>query len=1134
MSKPLFTGVLLLALLVAPAAWAQTPTGAIEGTISDSSGAVIPGAQVTITEAATGRASVLTTNDLGRYSMRALLPGLYNLKVESASFSTKEVQNISISSGSVHNGNLTLEVGRTADVVQVAAEAVTVESARQTVDNVITEKEIKDIPLFRRNFLELAALAPGVHIRDGGSIDPTKEFAYLTVGVNGRSGTGTRVQIDGIDVTDETVGSTTANMSQDSVAEFQLTRSSLDVSTSLTSSGAININSRYGGNDFHGTVFWDYHNQDMGARLDYNAKQVPFKRNRISTSTGGRLVKDKVFYQANWERHYITSQDIVNKPEFPQLTVSQPFPAGIRYTSGRIDWNVSSAVRVFYRFQHDWNLATGGDAISPFQNVNWTNVNTIGLNFYQPRMTHSYRFGFVNFNNRIQSEELEKKFPVFEGQKYFLGVGTFQAGPNSLAPQQTYQDNWQNSYEGSFFVGRHTMRYGFSMTRIDLGGFANFAGPLSIFGSFDAATLAAVRARGGNVQDPLEFPFEAFSTGPQSGFFHLRASHNLPYGGKLNNRFAWYVQDSVRVTKNLALNFGIRWQYDSGYFPNDKRVPRDQNMELFGRGFGKFPEAPKKLFSPSFGFAWDPWSTGKTVIRGGIYKAFEMNIWNNTLFDEFAMIPPGIGPDFYDNTHVAGPDGRAINVDGRHPDGDYSDLEGRRLRDVLPQIVRIHQALQAAYSGFKFDPKSGTPQFTLNRGNVFGGSIPGDQFKVPYAVQWNIGFQRELAQGTVLSVDYIHNHAVGLPFFLIDYERRRAASTLNVANARAQVNRVLGNMTVDQWLAANPTRTISSFGLISDAIFQGITPNFTRARFFQGGFSRYRGIQAGLRGRRSSLGPMAKDAVFGVSYALGRGESASAAGRVEFLSTAFNNDQWNQKENFGPNGLDFTHYLRVYSTFTVPGGFRLGSYWTFRTAAPQTIGVPNLGGAISGVQGFFGVDVNGDGGAGTAPRFERLPGINTGQYGRSVKTFAELNAVISNFNSNFAGKLTPHGQALVSAGLFNEAQLRRLGAVSPTIPLIPENNPNPFHNVLVTDIRLDRPIKLNRIKEGMVVLPFLDIFNLFNHAPVGQYGGLGGRFGALNYNYAGAPAGSQASDLAFQTHRLGSTRRFQIGVRMDF
>src|SRR2546422_198993 len=100
-------------------------------------------------------------------------------------------------------------------------------------------------------------------------------------------------------------------------------------------------------------------------------------------------------------------------------------------------------------------------------------------------MTHSFRFGYVNFNNRIESQELNVKFPRVGALPYYLEVGTFRSGPNGLAPQQTYQDNFQNSYDGSLVYGRQTFRYGFSVTHIGLGGFANFAGPLSVYGTFD-------------------------------------------------------------------------------------------------------------------------------------------------------------------------------------------------------------------------------------------------------------------------------------------------------------------------------------------------------------------------------------------------------------------------------------------------------------------------------------------------------------------------------------------------------------------------------------------------------------------------------------------------------------------------
>jgi hypothetical protein len=1123
------------ALLFALAAYGQTPTGAIEGTVTDQTGAAVPGAKVTITEQATGRAIPLTTNELGRYSLRNLLPGTYDIKVEAPSFSTRVINSVQVNSGAVVNGDVRLEVGGTEQVLQVTAEAVQVDTSRQTVDSIVTQEQIKNMPLFSRNFLDLAAMAPGVVIRDGGSIDPTKEFAYRTVGVNGRSGTGTRIQIDGIDVTDETVGTTLSNISDEAVNEFQLTRSSLDISTSLTSSGAVNVITRSGTNDFHGGWFYDYYNQDMGARIDYNAKAAPFNRKRTGGYFGGPFKKDKLFWFANWERTYQSGQEVFTAPEFPKLNISQGFPVGLRYALGRVDWNVSSSIRLFYRFNHDWNIATGGTPPSPFQNLDWTNVHVIGFDINKARATNSIRFGYLNFNNGIISQELSLKFPTSpQGIPYHLTVGSYDAGPNGLAPQATYQDNFQTSYDGSFVTGRHVLRYGLSFTHLALGGFANFAGPLTVGGTFDEQTIADVIARGGNPQDPLEYPFEYFSDGPANGFFTLRAGHGLPHGDHPNNRTAFFVGDSIKVSRGFTLNLGLRWEYDSGYFNNDRRVKRDPILETWGKGFSEFPNAPKNLFSPSIGFAWSPTSSGKTVIRGGFYKAYEMNINNNLIFDEFSMLPAGLGPDVYDHTFVSAPDGTPINV-ANHPDGDYSDLVGQPIKDVIGLVGQIDQALKASYAGYQFDPGKGDSAFRIAQGLTFGGTLPGNQFKVPYAIQLNIGVQRELKAGTVLTVDYVHNHGIGLPFMLADFERRRDAATLNVDAARARINGILGGLSVDDWMAAHPSSNISAFGLARDTVYQGLTSDFTRARLFQGGFTKYKGIQANLRGRHGNLWKF-RDLMYNISYAYGRGEATASASRAEFLVNTLDNRRWNNPQVFGPTPLDYTHILTAGEFLTTPGGFRLNTFWRFRTPPPITLAVPGFGGPVAGANAMFGTDVNGDGGTGSTPRADVMPGMKAGGFGRDVRSFSELNNIINQFNSQYAGNITPSGQALVAAGLFTEDQLKRLGAVTQSIPAIPGNAPNPWHNLFTTDLRIDRPIKF--FKEGWRLVPYADIINLFNHNPSDIYGGLGGRFGSYNFDYAAAPAGQQASDLNASRHRinpgLAGNRLVQVGIRFDF
>jgi hypothetical protein len=1119
--------IVMLCLSVA-ALFGQTPTGAIEGTVTDPSGAVVPNAKVVITEKATDRAITIATNAEGIYSMRNLLPGVYNVRVEAPGFSAKELRDVSVNSGSAVNGSVALEIGKVGDVVEIAAQAVAVDTLRQTVDSVVTEKEIKELPLFSRNFLDLAVLAPGVFVRDGASIDPTKTFAYRAVGVDGKSGTGTRVQMDGIDVTDETVGTTVANVSQEAVQQFQLTRSSLDISTSLTSSGAVNIITNSGSNALHGSWFYDYFNQDMGARLAYQPTAAAFDRKRSGFSVGGPFKKDKLFWFLNGEETWQNTNSISTIPQFPQFNVVQPFPTKVKYALGRLDWNVSQNMRVFYKFNHDDNVSTGGGALSPFQNVDYTNVHTAGLDYNMSHATNSFRFGYTNFNNAIASQELDTKFLRSNGTAIQLNVGPVGWGPNGLAPQATYQDNWQFSYDGSYLWNKHTFRYGMSFTHVRLGGFANFAGPLAVNGTYDAGTIASLQAAGANIQDPTVYPLSSFSLGPQNGFFTLAGCDNLAHGCHTNNRTAFFVGDNIKVTRRLALNLGLRFEYDSGYF-NNEGVARDPILESWGKGYSQTPQPPK-FWNPSLGFAWDPKGDGKTSIRGGVYRAYEMNIFNNLIFDEFMMLPPGIGPDSYDNTFVSAPDGTPINIDGKHPAGDYSDLVGQPINKVLPVITQVNAALQAAYNNYKFDPKVGKPDLEILL-HDFDGIFPGNQFKAPYAVQFNIGVQRQIRSDTVLSIDYIYNHGVGGPFLLNDMERRHDAGTLSTAAAQTKVNGILGGSTVDQYIASHPTATISTFGLSGDAIYTGLTPTYQYMRFMGGGYSKYSALQVNLRGRLRGA-KLVRDTTYNISYSRGSSEATNASSRTEFLATPLDNHNPTNPLAFGPTGLDYRHILGAGVTTRIPGGLVLNSLWSFRTPAAQNITIPNILSATSSSNGIFSTDLNGDGGTGSgSPRGDVFPTIGAGQFGRDIDSLDKLNQAINAFNQQYAGKLTPAGQALVNAGIFTQAQLVSLKAVVPTIPLVPTGNPNPWHNIFTTDLRITRPVT---IKEKWKISPFADVINLFNHAPMAEYSGLGTTFGSLNFNYTANTPGQGPSDLAFRQGRVSSTRQVQVGVRLDF
>ena len=574
--------------ILAALCWAQTPAGSIEGTVRDPSQAVVPGAVITVTEAATGRKISLTTNDFGRYAARQLLPGLYNVRIEAPGLAARVLADVPVSAGAVVNGDVVLAVGRTEQVVEVTAQAFTVDTQRQTVDTVITEQEIRNMPLFSRNFLDLAALAPGVNVRDGEVLDPTKARGYRAVSIAGRAGAGTRVQIDGIDVTDGGVGSTSANISADAVREFQVSRSSLDISTPMTSSGAVNVISRSGSNQIHGSWFWDYYNQDMGAQLDYNAQAEPFRRNRTGAPPAVRSAKSPAAQREPSDPHRDSLREGPRRlePDAGGAAVLQ-LPARLEPGHGR-HGGVAVSEHQLDQHQH------GGSGFQP--------------GAYDPLL--AVRLRELQQPDRVAGSGREvpalRRGALFPQRRHV----SVRAERRSAAPQQTYQDNYQNSYEGSLAAGRHTFRWGFNVTRLVQGGFYGSA-LLQVVGTLDPRAVEQVRARGGNPQDPLEYSFERFRMGPDSGFLTLRPAHGFPHGGHYDTRTAAFVGDSIRLGRRLTLHFGLRWEYDTGYFNNDRRVPREPALETWIAGGSRFPQLPKDLFMPSFGFAWDPFGSAK-------------------------------------------------------------------------------------------------------------------------------------------------------------------------------------------------------------------------------------------------------------------------------------------------------------------------------------------------------------------------------------------------------------------------------------------------------------------------------------------------------------------------------------------
>ncbi len=270
-------------------AQATTGTGSITGIVTDPQDAAVPNAKVTITNRDTGLTLELTTNSSGVYNSGNLVPGNYVLQVSAPNFKTTRVTAI-VQIGQIAPGSIKLQLGSSTTVIEVRAEAAHVNEEQATVQDVLTAQDIDELPVNGRNFLDLASLEPGVQIQDGADFDPTKS-GYSSVSFGGRYGRTARVEVDGLDISDETVGSITQNISQSAIQEFQVASSSLDLSTELTSSGTINVVTKSGTNSFHGGAFYYGRSDQISARIA--PTDLPFGREQFGGDLGGPIIKNR-------------------------------------------------------------------------------------------------------------------------------------------------------------------------------------------------------------------------------------------------------------------------------------------------------------------------------------------------------------------------------------------------------------------------------------------------------------------------------------------------------------------------------------------------------------------------------------------------------------------------------------------------------------------------------------------------------------------------------------------------------------------------------------------------------------------------------------------------------------------------
>ena len=307
--------MLLVSFMLSSAAFGQRVTGSIDGRVTDTTGAVLPGVEVTVTNDATGLVRNILTNEIGLYNVPLLSSGIYSVQVSLPGFRTELRRGVQVEVDRTARVEVRLEVGVVTETVEVTADAPLVQTDSSSLGQVIDSGRVAQLPLNGRNFLDLASLTPGVVPHSEGSNFATRGG---TINVNGAREQVNNFMLDGIDNNDAGPASIIISPSPDSIQEFKVQTSSTSAEYGRAVGGLVNVSTKSGSNAFHGTIYEYLRNSAMDARNFFDPAdraQPSFKRNQFGGTLGGPIARNKTFFFFSYEA------TIVRRPDFKRARV---------------------------------------------------------------------------------------------------------------------------------------------------------------------------------------------------------------------------------------------------------------------------------------------------------------------------------------------------------------------------------------------------------------------------------------------------------------------------------------------------------------------------------------------------------------------------------------------------------------------------------------------------------------------------------------------------------------------------------------------------------------------------------------------------------------------------------------------
>jgi hypothetical protein len=699
-SRNLSLVFLLLAIMLP--VWAQVPTGALRGAVVDPSKAVISGATVVVKNKATGAERKTTSKEDGEFLVNNLLPGEYEIKVSATGFKSS-LLSVTIQVGDTAATEIALEVGAQSETVVVSGDSTAVVNTSDfKVDGVITRAKIENLPLNGRNFLTLAALEPGVRISTS---NPGDANSLVNVSVGGADSDLTRITVDGGSVVDYTTGGSGQNFSVESVQEFQISSFNFDLSTGVTSVGAVNIVTRTGTNGLHGSAFAYYRDNNIAAypvlKRDPLNPDPAFRRLQSGFSLGGPIIKDKLHWFTNLENlnqdsvfsTIHTGYRIPGTTAFPlsqfDTVTGSPFDQWL--SNARLDYRPADKHSFFVRYSGDVSKAFAPVSSNPPLPSNWrANKN----NSFQgqggwtwlpsSKVTNDLRLNWQYVGNKslLPTASDCPSCLGLNGPLITINNSNFVIGNQPSAPQNRSQFRYEATDNVNWVFSKHLIQFG-GTYEWDFGnGNWAFLDPayivvhdpadiLQVNGFIDslvANPLTGPLIR--PVADQLRIPLPAAFTTPGRQITYQDILQ-LPVAGAAvgigdpkqpppfnfgkashGTRLRFYGQDTWRAARGLSLKYGLSWTYESNLWNHDLKKPA-----LLASLYGTTEPNPRDTnnFAPALGFAWDVKNNQKTVVRGGFSMFYDTSLFVNRLTERALTGPLGNGRvqapgDFFQST----------------------------------------------------------------------------------------------------------------------------------------------------------------------------------------------------------------------------------------------------------------------------------------------------------------------------------------------------------------------------------------------------------------------------------------------------------------------------------------------------